>query len=313
MQLITILLSTVSILTFLSGIITFFGAKKGDRARSAWFLTAATFATIWMISIVIFLTAGQSMENVIGWHAKWIFMSAIFIDVAFLGYVAWNERFGKILTYIFMVIGGIISIFILLWPHHLYYDVVLSNIGNSIDLNTGPLYISYIAFFCLIVPAIVAMLLKQFFGTRSIRKRGGDLAIMISFAISSILVVISDLILPYMGYWQYSWIGPLALAATIIAFYYTILRYRSLNLYSIWLKFFSYVVLIASVAIIYMMIFSLIFAALFKGSTPSIEVIILNFIMIVIFVMLMPALSQIMSMVQSIINERDPKQKKEQK
>ena len=51
MQLIIILLSTVSILTFLSGLITFFGAKRGDRVKSAWFFAAAFFAPIWMISI----------------------------------------------------------------------------------------------------------------------------------------------------------------------------------------------------------------------------------------------------------------------
>lgn len=309
MQLIIILLATVSILTFLSGVITFFGAKKGDRARSAWFLAAAFFATVWMISISIFLTAGVDREATIDWHTKWIFISAIFIDISFLGYVAWNARFGKILTYIFMVLGGAISLVILLWPHHLYYDVVLSSAGNSVDLNIGPLYFAYIGFFCLIVPAIVIYLLRESFSSRSSRKKGGNITIMVTFAISSVLIVISDLILPFFGNWSLSWIGPLALSITIIAFYYTILRYRSLNLSSIWLKIFSYIVIIASLAIIYMIIFSLIFAALFRGSTPSIEVIILNFIMIVIFILLMPAMSQIAGSIRNIIMEQTPKRK----
>ena len=126
--------------------------------------------------------------------------------------------------------------------------------------------------------------------------------IMVSFGISSLLTFFGDLILPLLGNWEMVWLGPLALAVTIISFYYTILRYRSLNLSSIWLKIFSYIVIISSIAIVYMVIFSIIFAALFRGSTPSSEVIILNFIMILIFMSLMPAMSELSGFIRSLIS-----------
>ena len=125
---------------------------------------------------------------------------------------------------------------------------------------------------------------------------------MLAFGGSSTLVLIFNLILPLFNNWSLIWIGPLALSATIIGFYYTILRYRSLNLASVWLKIFSYVVLISSIAIIYMIIFALIFTALFRGSMPSVEVIVLNFIMILVFLILMPALSEIMTFIRSLIS-----------
>ena len=59
-----------------------------------------------------------------------------------------------------------------------------------------------------------------------------------------------------------------------------------------------------------MIIFSVIFAALFRGSTPSIEVIILNFIMIVIFISLMPALNQFTNSVRSLISNQKPNHRK---
>ena len=314
MHLIIILLATVSILTFLSGAIVFFGASKGDKLRSAWFFLAAIFATVWMASISFFLTAGPELADVMDWHVKWTFVSAIIIDVAFLGYVAWREKFGKILTYIFLLLGLVISIFIFCNPALLYSDVIINKTGNSVEMNIGPLYISYITFFCLIVPAIIINLLKQFFKTRSERKKGGDLVIMISFGTSSTLVLIANLILPLLGNWGMIWLGPLALAVTIISFYYTILRYHSLNLSSIWLKLFSYIVILSSVAIVYMVIFSIIFAALFRGSTPSSEVIILNFIMILVFLILMPAMSRLMASVRALImghkNISNPREKK---
>lgn len=307
MQLIVILLATVSILTFLSGAIVFFGSSKGDRARSAWYFAAAIFATAWMASIATFMIATPDRANVIGWHVNWTFISAILLDIAFLGYGVWEKKYGKITTLSFLLIGLIISFAILIRPTALYSDVVLSNTGNSIVMRMGPVYFSYIAFFATIVPVIIAAFFHQFLKARSERKRGGDVITMISFAISSTIVLIVDLILPFFNNWQFIWLGPLALAVTILGVYYTILRYHILDLSSVWLRIFSYIVVIASIAIIYMIIFSVIFAALFRGSTPSTEVIILNFIMILIFIALIPAMNTLMTFIRSLIIGQDPK------
>ena len=302
MQLIVILLTTVSVLTFLSGAIVFFGSTKKDRIKSAWYFIATIFATLWMASISFFLVAPPSSAETINWHVNWTFISAIFLDSAFLGYGAWTKKYGKPVTLFFCLLGLVISAAILISPESLYSEVILANTGNSVEMHIGPLYISYIAFFGLIVPAIIASFMEQFFKTSSERKRGGDIITMVSFGISSTLVLIFNLILPLLDNWKLIWIGPLALAVTILAVYYTILRYKMLNLSSIWLRIFSYVVVISSIAIIYMIIFSVIFAALFRGSAPSIEVIILNFIMIVIFIALMPALNGLMEFIRSLIS-----------
>ena len=313
MQLIVILLATVSILTLLSGIIVLFGSSKVDRVRSVWYAAAAIFATIWMVSIATFMISSPKSAATIGWHVNWTFISAIFIDVAFLGYGAWNKKYGKIATLVFLLIGTIISAAILISPSSLYSEVILANTGNSVVMRIAPLYFAYIGFFGAIVPAIIAVFFHQFIKTKSKRKRGGDIVTMISFAVSSTLVLVFNLILPLLGNWKLIWIGPLALAVTILGVYYTILRYRMLNLVSIWLRLFSYIVVIASIAIVYMVIFSVIFAALFRGSTPSTEVIILNFIMIIIFIALMPAMSGLMNYIKSLISgqkvgsEKEPK------
>ena len=310
MQLIVILLATVSVLTLLSGAIVFFGSKKGDRVQSTWFFLAAIFATVWMTSISIFLTAEPTAVETIDWHVKWTFISAILIDISFLGYIAWREKHGKMLTFFFLLFGAVLSTLIFSRPELLYNSVTLSRTGNSVDMNIGPLYFIYIAFFSTIVPAIIITLFKQFIKTRSTRKKGGDLTIMLSFGASSTVVLVANLVMPLFGNWGAIWLGPLALSATIIGFYYTILKYRSLNLASIWLKIFSYIVIITSLAIIYMIIFSVIFAGLFRGSRPSTEVIILNFIMVLIFLMLMPALNQLVISIRSLIMSQTPESKK---
>lgn len=311
MQLIIILLATVAVLTFLSGSIVFFGSSKGDRIRSLWYFMAAIFATVWMASISIFLTAKpDAIESIYG-PVNWTFISAILLDVAFLGYAAWNQKYGKILTLAFLLFGLVVSSAILISPSSLYSAVDLQYTGNIVTMNIGPLYFSYIAFFSIIVPAIVGTFLKQCLRARSSRRKGSDIITMSCFGTSSLVVLIFNLILPILGNWSLIWLGPLALAVTIIAVYYTILRYRALNLASIWLRILSYIVILASIAIIYMVIFSAIFAALFRGSTPSTEVIILNFIMILIFLALMPAMNEFIKFVRSLISGQKPTTKKE--
>ncbi len=305
MQLIVILLATVAVLTFLSGAIVFFGSSKGDRIRSAWFFLAAIFATAWMASISVFMVAQPEWTNNIEWHVKWTFISAILIDAAFLGYISWVQKNGKYLTLFFAILGIIISAPIFTAPDLLYNEIIIARTGNSVVMNIGPLYIAYNVFFALIVPAIIFSLFKQFLKTRSQRKKGGDITIMVSFGISSLIILVANLILPLIGNWSAIWLGPLALSATIIGFYYTILRYRSLNLSSIWLKIFSYIVIVSSVAIVYMMIFAIIFAALFRGSPPSTEVIILNFIMILVFIALMPAMNEFIKFIRTLIGQSD--------
>lgn len=301
MQLIAILLTTVSILTLLSGVAVFFGATKGGRARSAWFFMATLFATIWMVTISLFLIATPEWpSDQMIFLVNLTYLSAIFIDIALLGYIAWKHKVGKITTLIFLIAGIIFATFFVLNPSSLYTEIVLSNAGNSLVTNFGPFYFTYIAFFCALVPTVLLTLFGQIIRSKSNRIKSGDLVLLIGFGISGTVSLIFNLILP-LWTWNLVWLGPLAISTTIIAFYYTILRYRALKLESRWLKILSYIVLIAAAAVVYMIVFYIIFLAMFRGSTPSIEVIILNFIMVLFFLLLMPAMNELTAFVRSLI------------
>ncbi len=311
MQLIAILLITVSILTLLSGIAAFFGATKGDRARSAWFLGATIFATIWMISISLFLI-GTSDWKQMPLIVNLTYVSAIFIDIALLGYINWRKKAGKITTLIFLVAGIIFAAFFMYNPSLLYTDIVLTSAGNSLVTNFGPFYFTYIAFFCALVPAVLITLFMRIIKSNSDRIKSGDLVLLIGFAISGTMSLIFNLILP-LWTWDLIWLGPLAISTTIIAFYYTILRYHAISLKSRWIKILSYIVLITSAAVLYMMVFYVVFIAMFRGSTPSIEVIMLNFIMVLFFLLLMPAMNELTAFVRSLIMGEETTSKKGKK
>ncbi|MBQ3473828.1 hypothetical protein IJH24_00125 [Candidatus Saccharibacteria bacterium] len=303
MQLIVILLITVSILTVLSGATVFFGAKKGERLKSFWFFVATIFAAIWIVSICIFLRAAPNSTFNMAWHTNWTFVSAIFIDIALLAYISWQEKFGKLITAFFFILGLVLTGIFVNNPALLYTDIILANSGNSLVTNVGPFYFAYAGFFCLLVPAVMLTLLKQIITSSSFKKRGGDLVLLIGFGISGTMSLIFNLILTFWR-WDLIWLGPLAISTTIIAFYYSILRYRVLNLYSTWLKVLSYIVIITSLAVVYMVIFSIVFAAMFRGATPSTEVIVLNFIMILIVLLLLPATNELNMFIRSLISNQ---------
>ena len=303
MQLIVILLVTVSILTILSGATVFFGAKKGERLKSFWFFVATIFATVWTISICLFLRATPDTTLNMVWHTNWTYISAVFIDIALLAYISWQEKYGKLVTSFFVVFGLILTAIFVNSPSLLYTDIIIEKAGNSLVTNIGPFYFTYIGFFCLLVPAVIITLFKQIINSTSIKKRGGDLVLLIGFAVSGTTSLIFNLILP-LWRWDLIWLGPLAISTTIIAFYYSILRYRILNLYSTWLKILSYIVIITSLAVVYMVIFSIVFAAMFRGATPSTEVIILNFIMILIVLLLLPAMNELGMFIRSLISNQ---------
>ena len=301
MQLISIMLITVAILTLLSGAVVFFGAYKVNRARSAWFFVSTIFAMIWTVAIVKFLGL-ESGE--IDSAATWVnltYLSSIFIDVAMLGYIIWRQKGGKALTLGFLVLGLTLAGVFLAKPELLYSEIVLSRSGNYLVSNLGTFFYVYVAFFGILVPLVLFSLFRQILKTTSRSQRIGSIVLLIGFAVSGVAILIFNLILT-LWRWDLVWIGPLTLSVAIIGFYYSILRYRTLNLASRWLKILSYVVIMTSAAVIYMVIFFVIFAAMFRGSAPSSEVIILNFVMIVIVLLLMPVMNELNSFVQSLIS-----------
>lgn len=306
MQLISILLFIVGILTFLSSVVVFFGSSRSDRPLAAWYSLAALFSTIWLATIGFFLNAKTESLPFITFLVNSAFISSLMANVCFFGFGAWNRRVGKPATLIFLLTAIFLSVAIVAEPDLLYTNIALAATGNTIDLVIGPLLIVYILYFAAIVPFIIAAFCSRYRKARSKNKRIGNFVVMVCYSLSGILSLIANLILPLSHNWSLSWLGPLGVSIVILSIYYMILRYRAVNLSYVWLRIFSYVIIVSSIAIIYMIIFSIIFAALFRGSTPSIEVIILNFVMLLIFISMLPAMSNFIRWTRRLILEQHP-------
>jgi hypothetical protein len=301
-QLIGILLIAVSVLTALSGFSVLVGATKGERLRAFFFFVATISAFAWALSIAVFLQLPSTDMAVAELAVFGIYIAAIVMDVALMGFIGWKWRLGKILTVLLLITGiGLIGMLIYN-PALLYDEIVLTAAGNEVSIVGGWYYLLYVAWF---MTATAAFLAFCYYQARKASSRGvriGYYYFLVGLMLTGGLSLVFDLIFPFLLRYDLIWIGPLAISATIIGFYYAILRYRIMPLRVRWLKVLSYIVIMSSAAIVYMLMFFVIFTALFKIPNPSASVIALNFIMIIIVLLLLPVINELNAFVKSLIS-----------
>lgn len=302
MSLTSILLFATSALAVLSGFSVVVGASRADRKRMIWFFVAAVMAALWSVAIALFLALPVDGEASAPALIMMIYIASAVMMVALLGFACWERLIGKILT-ISAALSVIISSAIVLNDTSiLFAGFTLSYQGNTVQLVNGVMYWLYTFFFVLNSILAWFFILQHSRQTRLKRVRQGDYVLLVGLMITGALSMISDLILPLFVRYDLIWIGPLALSITLVAFYYAILRFRIISISSNWLKTLSFIVLMVSGAVIYMLIFYLIFTALFKIPNPSASILVLNFLMIVIVLLLMPLINEVSASMRSMIS-----------
>lgn len=302
MSLTSILLFATSVLAVLSGFSVLVGASKVDRKRMVWFFVAAVMAALWSVAIALFLALPVGAESAAPVLIMMIYIASAIMMVALLGFASWEHVIGKVLTVCAALAVVITSAVVLNDTSILFEGFTLSYQGNTVQLVNGVVYWLYTFFFVLNSALSWFFILQHSRRARTKRVRQGDYVLLVGLMITGALSMVSDLILPLFVRYDLIWIGPLALSITLVTFYYAILRFRIIAISSSWLKTLSYVVLLVSGAVIYMLIFYLIFTALFKIPNPSASILVLNFLMIVIVLLLMPLINEVSASMRSMIS-----------
>lgn len=302
MSLTSILLYATSVLAVFSGFSAFIGTSKTDKKKMAWFFATTIMAAIWTVSIAMFLDLPITASESAPFWIMSIYISSAVMMVMLLGYAGWEYTVGKILTFLAVVALVITATVVVMNTRLLFDGFELTTQGNTVHLVNGVVYWLYAFYFALNSVLAWYFIWKRSRKTSSKKVRMGDRTLMVGLVITGALAMISDLVLPLFVRYDLIWIGPLALSITLVSFYYAILKYRIISISSRWLKLLSYAVLLVSGAVIYMLIFYLIFTALFKVPNPSASVLVLNFIMIVIVLLLMPVLNEVSASMRSLIS-----------
>lgn len=301
MSLISILLIATAILCLLTGFISLVGSSKVDRKRGVWFFVTTIGCAIWTAGIGVFSALRPGQEGIAIWPIFAIYLGSLLMGVSVLGYAAWRRTSGKICTVISALIAIFLACAFIYDQSILYTGFTLSNQGNSVQLYWGWYYISYCLFYVFNNSCFVWQQYLNAKRGRTKKIRKGEYILFFGLLIAGVLSIVFDLLIPPTNY-DLIWVGPLSLCVVMISFFYASLRYRMISLSSRWLQIFSYGVIMSVGAVIYMVIFYIIFTALFKIPNPSASILVLNFLMIVIVLLLMPVIQEVSASVRSMIH-----------
>lgn len=301
MNLMSILLTATAVLCLLTGFLSLVGSSKGERRRMSWFFAMSLGCAMWTAGIGIFRILPSTADDALAWALYGIYISSLFLAVVTLGYAAWRHVIGRVFTVLCAIAAVFLAAVFLHDPGLLYTDITLSNAGNSVNLYWGWYYIAYCLFFVITDGGFVIAQFLNAKRERRVNARKGNYLLFFGFMIAGSLAVIFDLIIPPYNY-SLIWVGPLSLCVVMIMFFYATLKYRLAKMSSRWLQVFAYGVISSVGVIVYMLIFYMIFTALFKIPNPSASVLVLNFLMIVIILLLFPVINEVSASVRSMIS-----------
>ena len=302
MSLISLLVIAVSVLSLLCGLLAFAGAGRADRVRMGWFFATMLFGAVWGVSIAAFLALQPEQEDLAPMIVAGIYLGGAFMMLSLAGYGTWKTTAGKVIVGLSLAFVVFLITMVVQNPQIMFEGIKISSQGNSVKLVNGWPYWSYGAFFAIDTGIVWLFLLQRIQKTRIKRIKQGDTVFLVGLAITGVLAGLFDVVFPLLVRYDLIWVGPIALSTTAIAFYYALLRFRTAAIDSRWLRILSSVVLTICGVVAYMLIFYLIFTALFKIPNPSASILVLNFLMIVVVLLLMPVINELRSSVNSLIS-----------
>lgn len=302
MSLQAILVYAVSALAIMSGIAGYIGSPKPERKRMIWYSLMAVFGAIWASSCMVFLDLPTTAsETTVVMARTGIYYGGALMAIGITVFCTWREKWGRIVSGICMLFAACFLTLITVRPELLFSGYFLSTHGNVINLVEGWAYLAYFVFFTICCGAAMLGTLMHARRVRQKSVKKGDYVLLIGLVSTSVFSLIFNVIFPIWVRYDLIWVGPLSLAVTLIAFYFALLKFHLVSMDSKWLKILSSVVLMVSGAVIYMLLFYLIFTALFKIPNPSPAILVLNFLMIIIVLLMMPAINEVSAQIKSLI------------
>lgn len=303
MNLVSILLIATAVLAMSVGLITLVGASRIDRHRMAWFFLSTLGTMVWSLSIAGFLwLPPESNDGLAKVVVYGIYLGPLVAVPTFLGYTAWKYKMGKFVTVLYLLMALVLGVVLVKAPELWMDGLTLSNIsGNSLALTRGWFYPVYALYFVTCFILFEAISFYRAKHTKNKRVRTGDMLLSVGMMFATAVIGLFDIILPYFGNYSLIWAGPIAMTIVSIVFFYAVIKYRIVSVEANWMKIMAYIVALTTGAAIYMLIFYIIFTALFKIPNPSASVLVLNFLMIVIVLLLMPVINELIATVKSMI------------
>ncbi len=292
MQLIRMLLIAATIVVTLSGVSIFCGSSRKEKKTSIYFLLAAIGTAIWTIAISIFLNMPSTSPEFAHLIVTCIIGGIALCDIGLLAFLGWNYKGGKAMTFIFTLAGTLLVTLVAYDPSLFYSSIDLSKEYGHLFVNHSWYYFTLIAYFFLISITFSSYLMRRIKETTNPGLKAGLKVFYVGLSIVGILSLVFDLIL-ITALPSLIWIGPIATIISIMSFYYSVVKFRTLSISSKWMEILSYILLVVTAIIIYILAFYIVFPAMFSIPNPSVEILILNVVMAIFLLLLMPIMIEL--------------------
>ncbi|MCL2038362.1 hypothetical protein FWG86_00430 [Candidatus Saccharibacteria bacterium] len=303
MQLVNILMFLVAAMALMSGVVVVLGVGRSERTRALWFLLAGIGITTWCTTMSLFFMARPGEEAIADLYIHITYTAALIITAGVFGYNCWVNRAGKVASLLVLAIATAFAIKFNLEPSLLYSNMTLSASTNN-NLTNADSWFVY-AYFGFIGASITAYLIALAFQIKRAANKNLKNGLTVSFVgwlVNGIIVSVFAMILPVFAHdYSLSWVGPLSMGIVLLTVYFSLLRYRLLILRSNWLAIVSYAMIFILATMAYMVLFFVVFTALFKIPNPSMSVLALNVVMVAIVLLLLPVISEVGAAIKSMI------------
>lgn len=296
MDLTTILLMIVAVLMVLFGLLVLIGSAKKERIHLVWFFIAMLGGAVWTLSngLQLWNTTGDSLES--AWISYGICQGSVVATLGLLGYYLQMKQ-GRTRFFV-MCLMTILSIIIMLLP---FLD--FGTLNSVLRGESSWFYTIYSIFLATLFIMLLVSAIIRIKRIESKKDRRGAIMLFVGTLATVTISMVFNMLFPFVLHSnEFLWVGPLSIYILVLAFYLNLFSTHRIALGSTWFKVLSYTVLIASCAVIYMVIFFLIFTSLFHVASPSPAVLFLNFIMIGIVLLLTPVISEVSAFVRSLIS-----------
>lgn len=263
----SLILCLIALVALVLGFLVLRKSNHLLSVRLLFFLVSICLA-IWSISLELFLLAvdtaalDATSRHFYAAAAAFCPLVAVFTSHTFLEpprKLEWLNRFIGFLAILAVLYIYLVPEFII--NTHQY--------GSSIDManvaiNIGN-YRLFAGFFCIFFAVAIGLGWYAWRRSKGVRRKQ-VFVYTVGLLLASLPGFIVDLILPYFGNYSYVWIGPAAVSIFLFATMYSIVKYRMMDIKSAVSRSVSYVLLVVTLALLYVISVYVISVIFFKDA-----------------------------------------------
>lgn len=225
------MLDSINFLILLSGIaslwlgIVIYRSDPTARANRLYSVNVL-FVLLWIAAMVFYRSAGSGARNI---ATTLLYLVPILIPSTLLHFTYLfpvSVQLQRWKLYLIYILSGLLAVLLLI-PGAIFIDTVIPAAGERIIL-WGPLYFLYAAYFMGVFSYAFWRLSHNYFrGAKPVQRQA--LAMLVGYNIGANVALVTNVILPWFGNFQFNWVGQLMALFMVAGVAYAMTMHHMFN------------------------------------------------------------------------------------